>query len=294
MNKKLWPRLALLGVAIIWGSSMVVVKTATESLPSDYLVTLRTLLACIALCLLFPKHLKKLDWSYLLPGIVIGGCLFLAYWIQTLSVVDGMPGKSTVLAAIYCVLVPFLAWIVCKRRPNLCQIAAAVLCIVGVGVAANLSLRSLTIEQSDLYALISSFFYAAHIVTIDRFGEKKDPILLTIVQFFFCSVFGWIVTLVREGGVPALPMRALGDLAYLAFMCTGVALLLQNLGQSKVEPTTASILMSTESLFGVLFSVWFAGETLTVTLLCGFVLIFGAILLSQTDPAHLKLRRPKK
>lgn len=284
MKKKLWPCLALLGVALIWGSSMVVVKSATEALPSEYLVALRATLACAALCVIFPKHLKQLDRSYLLSGAVIGLCLFLAYWIQTLSVVDGMAGKSTVLAAVYCVIVPFLAWLVCKRRPNVFQLIAALLCIVGVGISANFRLRGFTIAQPDLYALTSSFFYAAHIVTIDRLGEKKDPILLTIVQFFFCGIFAWLVTLVRQGGVPAVPVGALGDLAYLAFVCTGVALLLQNLGQSKVEPTTASILMSMESLFGVLFSVWLADEQLTEKLFFGFVLIFAAILLSQLTP----------
>jgi drug/metabolite transporter (DMT)-like permease len=58
----------------------------------------------------------------------------------------------------------------------------------------------------------------------------------------------------------------------------------QNVGQAHVPPAQASLLLSLESVFGVLFSVLFFGEELTLQLALGFTLVFCAILLSELAP----------
>ena len=78
---------------------------------------------------------------------------------------------------------------------------------------------------------------------------------------------------------------------YLAVCATTLALLFQNIGVKHTHPAVASILLSLESVFGVLFSVLFAGEQLTLKLVIGFTLIFVAVIVSETNPGFLRLRR---
>ena len=73
-----------------------------------------------------------------------------------------------------------------------------------------------------------------------------------------------------------------------------MALLLQNVGQKYTHPSAAAIILSLESVFGVLFSVIFYGEALTPKLIIGFVLIFIAIIVSETKLSFLRKKAPEE
>ena len=97
MNQKkssMMARIALLIVAIAWGSSLVVVKSSTDSVSPNFLLALRFSIGCLVLGLIFHKKPKLLDKTYLAHGAIIGFCLFLAYCSQTIGVIFAMPGKS--------------------------------------------------------------------------------------------------------------------------------------------------------------------------------------------------------
>ena len=74
-------------------------------------------------------------------------------------------------------------------------------------------------------------------------------------------------------------------------MCTGVCYLLQTFGQKYTTPQTASILLTLESVFGTLISVLFYHEQLTMRVACGFVLIFIAVLISETKLEFLRAKK---
>ena len=305
-SSKLWARLALLLVAIIWGSTLVVSKSTTGTIHPNLLIALRFLIAFVVLALVFFKRLKQFNASYWVSGLVIGFCLFLAHSAQTLGVTDGGgdPGRSGFLSAAYCVIVPFLAWAVNRVRPDRYNIIAALLCITGIGL---ISFGELSPEQQaaaqyagftlpDALALLSGIFFAAHIVTIERFSKEKDPILVTIMQFLFAGVFAVIAVLFQD--MDAVQNAQWSEelwlsVGYLAIIATALALLLQNLGQKFCDANSAAIILGTESLFCVLFGVLYSGEKITTMLAIGFVLIFAAILVSETKLSFLRKSRQK-
>ena len=69
---------------------------------------------------------------------------------------------------------------------------------------------------------------------------------------------------------------------------------LQNIGQSMAPASHAVILLSLESVFGVLASVLFYGEVVTGRMAVGFVLIFAAILISELAPTRAKREKHPK
>lgn len=301
---KLLARLALLLVAIIWGSTLVVAKFTTGTIEPNLLIALRFLIAFVVLGAIYgivsPSRLKVIDKGYILSGLIIGFCLFLAHSAQTIGVTDagGDPGRSGFLSAAYCVIVPFLSWAVNRVRPDIYNLSAAVLCIAGIGFVsfgevqegAHIAEGFAGFSMPDALALLSGIFFAAHIVTIEKFSRGKDPILITILQFLFAGIFSTITTFVKEPS--ALVQADWGTVwpavLYLATICTALALLLQNVGQRYTDPNSAAIILGTESLFCILFGVVYAGEQITPILSVGFVLIFAAIIVSETKLRFLR------
>lgn len=287
--KRFLPQLALFTAALIWGSSFFIVKNTVDVFPTNYLLAIRFTAGSLLLALLFPKKLRQLDRTCLLQGTVLGVLIFAAYCIQTIGLMETTPGKNAFLTTAYCILVPFLYWITDKRRPDLYNFSAAFLCLAGIGLVSMDG--GFSIGFGDAVTLISAFFFAAHILAGARFGGKKDPILLTIIQFAAAAVCAWVLALTTETFPQEIPLNAALSLLYLAVFPTTVALLLQNIGLKYADPTSGAILLSLESVFGVLFSIVFYHEHLTLRLAAGFLLIFLAVILSETKLSFLRKKK---
>ena len=282
----------LFAAALIWGTSFFIMKNALAVLPVFFLLAIRFTAGAVLLALAAGKRWKSFTPDYLWRGAVIGGFLFLAYSVQTFGLSLTTPSKNAFLTAVYCVMVPFLTWAVVKARPDRYNIAAALLCVTGVGLV---SLNDqLTINAGDLLTLLCAVFYASHIVAVEKVSPGKDITLLTVFQFAFAALYAWICGACTE----TFPAQALADpavflpLAYLCVMATTVALLFQNVGQIWSDPASASVILSLESVFGVLFSVIFYGDPVTGRLLAGFALIFVAVVCSETKFSFLRRKTP--
>lgn len=279
-------KLALFGASVIWGSSFLVVKNSMDSMQPHTLLALRFTIGSIILCAIFIKRLKYIDKDYIIKGGIIGILLFIAYSLQTIGITDTTPGKNAFLTAIYCVIVPFLYWIIERNRPDRYNIAAAILCLTGIGLV---SLKSgFKIRFGDAFTLISGFFYAAHMVALSRLSKDKDPVLLTIVQFGYTAIISLIIAIFFEDIPGSWSYGTVLGIMYLAVFATAVALLLQTIGQKYTKPAPASIILSLEAVFGVIFSVIFYGEELSFKLVFGFILIFISIITSETKWSFLK------
>lgn len=279
-------KLALFGASVIWGSSFLVVKSSMDSMQPHTLLAIRFTIASLLLSLIFHKKLKQLNKDYFVKGGIIGIFLFMAYSIQTIGIVGTTPGKNAFLTAVYCVIVPYMYWIVKKKKPDKYNIIAAILCLTGIGLVSINS--EFKIQYGDAFSLISGFFYAAHMVSISKLAKDRDPVLLTIVQFGYTAIISWVVTLLFEDLPKTLSPNAIGELLYLAIFATALALLLQNIGQKHTKPAPAAIILSLEAVFGVIFSVIFFKEEISLKLFIGFLLIFIAILTSETKWSFLK------
>lgn len=278
----------LFAAALIWGTSFFIMKNALDSVPVFSLLAIRFTAGAVLLSLVCWKKWKEVTADYLWRGAIIGGLLFLAYSVQTFGLSFTTPSKNAFLTSVYCVLVPFFTWLVVKKRPDRYNIAAALLCVLGVGfVSLN---EQLTINIGDFLTLVCAVLYAGHIVSVEKLSPGKDIYLVTVFQFAFSALYAWIFSVALE----EFPTQALQDpavflpLGYLCVMATTVALLFQNVGQIWSDPASASVILSLESVFGVLFSVVFYGDRVNGRMLCGFTLIFVAVVCSETKFSFLR------
>ena len=294
-------KLILLIVAVLWGTSLTVVKSAADVFKPNFILAIRFTIASIILIVIFHKRLFKARKNEIKAGMIIGIFLFVSYSSQTLGVTFTTPGRSGFLSASYCVMVPFIYWITNKIKPDKFNIFAAIFCVLGIFFIAmagesNLSFSS-NIRQlyGDGLALLSGFLFASHIVSVTRFGKGKDPFVLTIMQFITSALLSWIVTFIFEdNSFTKISTRPILEVLYLSIMCTAIALLLQNIGQKYTDPSSASIILGCESIFGVILPVAIGVESLTFNSFIGFVLIFIAIIISETKLSFILNKKPKK
>ena len=284
-------KLMLFLAAFIWGSSFFIMKDALDQLPVQYLLAIRFTTGAVLLGLFCWKKWRTFTADYLWRGAVIGAMLYIAYSVQTYGLALTTPSKNAFLTAVYCVLVPFLYWAFAKIKPDHYNVLAAVLCVTGVGLVSLTG--DLTVNPGDGLTLICAVFYALHIISVAKVSPGKDIYLLTVFQFAFAGLYAWAGGALTE----SFPARALArpevllPLAYLAVMATTVALLFQNVGQVWSDPASASVILSLESVFGVLCSVLFAGDEVSGRMLAGFALIFVAVVCSETKFSFLKRSR---
>ena len=271
---------------LIWGSTFVIMKNTLDTVPTFYLLAFRFTAGAVILGLVFWKKWKLMNRGYLVSGVVMGSFLFAAYSTQTFGLMGTTPGKNAFLTAVYCVVVPFLYWIVSRQAPDKFNVAAAFLCITGVGLV-SLS-ADFTVNRGDVLTLVSGVIYACHIVAVAKNAQGKDIFLLTTVQFAVTAVWAWGFALVFEDFPLTMTGGAAGSLVYLAVAATAGALLFQNVGQKYTPPATAAVLLALEAPFGVGFSVLTGSESLTGPMVMGFVLIFVAILCSETKFSFLR------
>lgn len=291
MNETLMRRLAkpmLFAAALIWGSSFFIMKGAVDVIPTFFLLAVRFTGGAGLLALVCWKRWRDFTPDYLWRGAIIGGFLFLAYTVQTFGIALTTPSKNAFLTAVYCVLVPFFYWAVMGRRPDVYNLLAAVLCVAGVGlVSLN---EGFSITAGDGLTLVGAVFYACHIIAVEKVSRNKDIYLLTVFQFAFAAIYAWTLGFLFQTPPTAdiLTPDMVAQMLYLTVMCTTVALLFQNVGQVWSDPSSAAILLSLESVFGVLFSVIFYHDPVTPRLLLGFAVIFLAVVCSETKLSFLR------
>ena len=283
------PKLALFCAATIWGSSFFIMKNTVDVFTPFILLGFRFTVASIFLSIIFCKKIKTIDFNYIWRSAVIGSFLFLAYSTQTIGITETTPGKNAFLTSIYCVMVPFLFWIVSKSKPDIYNFLAAIICVAGIGLVSLTG--EFTIGFGDTFTLVGGFFYAAHMVAVAKLSKGKDPIIITTLQLSFAAILSWIVGISVESLPTQWSIQSVTGLLYLALFATAIAQLFQNIGQKYTHPSAAAIILSLESVLGVLFSVFFYGELMTVRLIIGFILIFIAVIISETKLSFFKGRK---
>ena len=280
--------------AIIWGSSFVAQTAGAEFVEPFTFISIRSLLGSVALLpVIFvmdtvkkkskPQEYRKMtkaDYKYLfMGGGACGVVLCAASSLQQLGIDGGTaPGMAAFITALYILLVPIFSVVLGKK------IRPVIWVCVGVSVVALYLLcvkEGGRVQGSDLYVLACAVCYAVHILVIDKVSPKLDGVRLSSMQFFIAGILAGIPALIfEEASLEALKAAA-PSIAYSGIMSSAVAFTFQILGQQKTEPTIATMIMSLESVFGVLTAMIVLSQVPTTRETLGCILMFTAIIVAQ-------------
>ncbi len=280
--------------AIIWGSSFVAQTTGAEYVGPFTFIAIRSFLGSVVLLPVIGvmdmakkkaqpdiyKKMTKADYKYLLmSGGVCGVVLAVASCLQQLGIDGGTaPGMAAFITALYILLVPIFSVFLGKK------IRPVIWACVGVSILALYLLcvkEGGRVQGSDLYVLGCAFCYAIHILVIDKVSPRLDGVRLSALQFFVAGIIASVPMLLMEDVSLEALKAAAPSIAYSGIMSSGVAYTLQILGQQKTEPTIATMIMSLESVFGVLTAMVVLSQVPTMRETLGCILMFAAIIVAQ-------------
>lgn len=277
-------RIMLLCCAALWGGSYLVAKVAMTAITPQWLMTMRMTGSCIIMFVLFHRVIiPALTREIIIPALVVGVTYYGTMIMQTEGLTTIDPGRSAFLTASYCVLTPFAAWIVAKQRPKLINLVAAIICLTGVGfVALKPGSGALALGVGDWMTIANAVIFSFNLTFLGRYTQRFHPIAVTFMQFAVADVFFLIGALFTEPLPNAswLAPNVIMSFLYLLIGATTLAQIMQNIGLAHVPPSSAAIIMCTESLFAVAFSAIFWGEAIDWTSIVGFSLIFAAVIMS--------------
>ncbi len=286
-NKKaLYADLSLLIVAIIWGSGFVVTKNALDNMTPYYILGFRFLVSTLLLTIISFKKLKTITKKELKAGIIIGLFLFFGFATQTVGLKYTTAGKQGFITATNVVMVPFMYWMLTKKKPDIFEFFGAILCFIGIGI---LSLdTNLTIGYGEFLTFLCAIGFAMHIVSVGHFAKEVDPFIVSIVQLGTAAILSFIFAFLFEPKIVQISNASIFPILYLGVFGTMIAFLIQNIAQNHTTSTHAAIILSLEAVFGSIFALIFLKEQFTIRFLIGCLAIFVSVLASETKFKFLK------
>lgn len=300
MKKQLKSLSILLLTAMIWGFAFVAQLLGTEHVGTFTFNGVRFLiggLSLIPVVLIFEKifsDVLKIKKTVLL-GMVAGTILFTASTLQQYGIeITQSAGKSGFITGLYTVIVP-IAGILFHKKTKFNIWIGALLTVFGLYLLC-MSGGTFTVGIGDLLLFIGAFVWAAHIMTIDSVVNKIHPIFFAMIQFLTAASLSLICMFIFEQPSVSSLLDAKYPILYAGVMSVGVAYTCQIIGQKNADPTYASIVLSTESVFSaigeaVVFSFFIVNPNyvpLGFENYLGCAIMFFGIVVSQLDFSRRK------
>jgi Permeases of the drug/metabolite transporter (DMT) superfamily len=218
-------------------------------------------------------------------GIIAGIIIFLGSSFQQLGLVYTGAGKAAFITGLYIVIVPILG-IFLKQYIGINSWLGAIIAVIGLYFLCVTD--KFSISHGDFLELICAFFFAVHILLIDRFSGKVDAIKLAFFQFLTCSVLSFVAALLVERITLDSIFQAAIPILYGGILSSGVAYTLQIIGQKNAEPSQAAIIMSMESVFGTIGGFLILNESFGLKGILGCLLMLTGMLLAQLKSSKEK------
>ncbi|MFZ5904049.1 MAG: DMT family transporter [Chloroflexota bacterium] len=285
--------LTLLLVSIIWGTAFVAQRVAGQ-MGSVYLFNgARYLLAALAV-LPFALRVRRIanppygfsadQYKWML---IAGFILFIGSALQQVGVVYTTAGNAGFITALYVVLVPIVLFVGWRERLHWLSLAAVGLAVGGAyllstgGRLALSLIEGFEVRAGDALELASALFWAFHVVVLGKFASQFESSSFSVGQLIVCGLLNLVVGLFVEKSLP-LDWPLAAAIAYTAFFSLGLCYTLQVWAQRHTPPADAALILSLESVFAVLAGWLLLDESLAPIQILGCVLIFSAVLLSQS------------
>jgi drug/metabolite transporter (DMT)-like permease len=271
--------LILIFVTLIWGTSFTYVKLALQDISVFQVIALRFSLSMVLVMGWRVSTVWRSWREHLWYSLVLGLCLFLGYFVQTLGLQYTTAGKSAFITSLLIVFVPIFNFLIAKRIPRKASFLGIGLALVGLYLLTRP--KAGQINLGDVYTLLCAIFFALYIVLLQLYSVKARLDTLVFGQFLVVVVLSWFAAGWESGLNMTLSWRVVGVVGYLGIFCTFIAMVLMNRFQKETTATRAALIYTGEPVVAALFAWWILQELMTPVQMIGGAAILAGILIAE-------------
>jgi drug/metabolite transporter (DMT)-like permease len=276
----------LVSAAVLFGSTLIVTKLGTQTVPIFLFIGIRHLIALLCYIPLMGK-LRQLKKDVVIAALITGSMNFLFVTFQTYGLQTTTAGKGGFITSLYVMLTPVLAWVIFKAKIELKQWIAIIISVNGLIILfldnndAQNSINGVNI--GDILVFIGAIFCTLQIVFTGKFVKNLDAILFSMMQLFFIALFSFISSGIfqEQYQVWSSPPTTWMILGYLGIIATTLPLFFQNWSQKYIEPSRTALIFMLVPIFATIFGVILASETISWRLVVGGSLIIIGIIIAS-------------
>ncbi len=276
--------------AFIWGFAFVAQSNVTDTLSAFSFCGMRFVFsfAGLAIVAVFydvlnkKHHYHALPWSWptIIGGTVCGIALYFAMLCQQIGIAYTSVGKTSFITALYIVFVPIFG-IAARQKPTTFSIPAILIAIVGFYfMCIN---EEFKVTLGDALVLMCAIMYSLQILLIGFYAKISDPIRLTLIQFASAAVLGIVGMSITGFPTGVAIKNSIVEILYLGILSGAIGFTLQTAGQKRVQSSVATLIMSMESVIGLIGGVIFLHQVPTAREILGCMIVLFAVILAQFE-----------
>lgn len=272
---------------IIWGLSFILIKlTINNNMSPGMINVIRGgLFAFLTLVFFYPKIIKMTAYDAKI-GLLVGSFNFLGFLTQTIGAIYTTPSKNAFLTVTSVIMVPFIVWILYRKRPAVKTFLSIAICMYGMTWLTGFLRVSLTPNIGDLFSILCAFFFAMSIALLSNSAKKCE---FGVIAFWMgaCHFIGSLLYFfISEKGEISPDINWVNTLIpviFLGLFGSFIAQTGQVYAQRHTTATAAALIMTLEGVFGSIFSVMFRFEKMSWSLVIGGALIMLSLVISEYD-----------
>jgi len=244
---------ALVGLAVIWGGTFVVVADAIKLYPMYGFLAWRFGVATVAFLVLYPRVVRKLDRPNLAWGLLAGVFLSAGYIFQTWGL-DGAtrttPARAAFITGLYVILTPLFQAVLLRKVPRKSTLLGAVIALGGLWLLSGIGAASGGWVPGDTLVVICAVAYSVHMIVLGSTREHHDVMALTLVQLATVTVVCTVISAVKEQpGLPTNP-AVIWAIVLTGVLASALAFVIQTWAQRKLPPARVALILVMEPAFG--------------------------------------------
>ena len=278
---KIISQVSLVLASVFWGSGYFISKEVINVMHPVTLVAYRMLAGGIILGLTL-LILKKNIFSNFKNGLVLGSLLVGVMLTQTVGLKLTTASNSGFISGMFILFVPFLSYILYKRKSSPLKIVAVGVAVIGLWLLTGGVGGMNTGDVLTIFTALCSGFRITYIGEVTK-KEKIDPLIVCFHQFWITGVAAILITLIMGYSLSIGGVANMYKLGYLILFPTVISFALQLSGQRHLSSVNASLLIAFEPVFGAIFAWTLGGEKFIIMSAFGGLLIFAGMILSEVN-----------
>lgn len=278
--------IALWITAVVWGTGFVGTDFALQTGASALLITsMRFLIASFILLIIFNKKLLSIKISTIKTGTIAGILLLGGFTLQTFGQSLTTVSNSSFITSTTVIMVPFIVWIIEKKRPEIKYFILALTAMIGACILTVDFNSGFELNMGDIIVLISAGCFAMHIAYLGKAGKGLDSTHLTFIQLTTIGILSFILLILFEAKTTSIDtiIAVIPSTVYLALFSSCLCYYFQTTAQQYTKSSKAALILCMEGFFGSLFAIILGIDTLTTSVFIGGACIITSVILSEVD-----------